>query len=238
MLASLLLLVAIGGSPEWTRSPQPAAAASVEEVREQVSAARKAIEAYRAGGGKNGVPDHPAEKWSEALWSYRERTPGTPAAAMATAEAIQLLIRAELSDRAHARADTVASDDAAWERLASYLYSEGVSRNDYSYVTRKLAAVAEGTGAARVRAAALMSLGRAYRRQSDLPAAVKSVELARTIAQGTPAADEADGLLYDIRHLSVGLRAPDFSGAARDGRVVTLDGLRGQIVVLVFWGAT
>jgi len=236
---SLVLLGFLGAARFASgQGTQPAANPAVVEVRETLDAARKEIDAYRAGGGKAAVPDHPATRWHETLWAYRERDPGSEAAALATAEAIQLLIRAELSDQAHARVEAVSADDLAWERLAAYLYYEGSARKDFAYAVAKLSEVAAGSSNAAIKSAALLALGRAQRRQGDNAAAVKSLESARHSAPESVSAREADGILYEIANLSVGLKAPNFSGKSRAGRAISLESLRGSVVVMVFWAST
>lgn len=234
VLISVLLAV-----PAATASAQTApAGSSVSEVRSTLTAARAEIDAYLKGGGKNGSPDHPAVKWQATLWAYRNGEPASEAAALATAEAIQLLIRAELFDRAHALADSLSSDDAAWVRLSSYLYYEASGRKDYSYAVTKLSDVAARSRVATIKSAALLAVGRAHRRQGDTALAVRTLEAARDAAPGSPSANESEGLLYDIAHLSIGLQAPAFSGLSPDRKVITLDSLRGKAVAMVFWGST
>jgi len=218
-------------------APQPGQTA-VADVRQMLSDARAEIEKYRAAGGKSGVAEHPAVKWQAALWGYRDRYPGSEAAALATAEGIQLLIRAELFDAAHAKVDALAPTDLAWERLAPYLYYEASNRKDFTYLVAKLTPVAAGTGPESVKAAALVALARTYRRQGDMARAIASLEAAGSAAPGSNPAGEATAMLYDIKTLSVGLPAPPFSATARDGRKITVDGLRGSVIVLLFWGST
>ena len=62
------------------------------------------------------------------------------------------------------------------------------------------------------------------------------MEAAKAAAAGTYHAEEADGLLYEIKYLSVGLPAPPVSGKPRNGRAIDLAALRGKAVVLVFQG--
>jgi hypothetical protein len=75
-------------------------------------------------------------------------------------------------------------------------------------------------------------LGRAYRRQGDNEAAAKALEGAKAAAPGTPSAAEAEGLLYEIKYLAIGLPAPALSGSARNGGPVSLTAFRGKAVVL------
>lgn len=87
-------------------------------------------------------------------------------------------------------------------------------------------------------AATLVALGRVQRRQGDTAVAVKSLESAREAAPDSASAREADGLLYDIANLSIGLQAPAFSATSIDGRAISLESLRGRAVAIVFWGST
>jgi hypothetical protein len=238
-LSSLLVLAFLGATPSASgQAAQPTTNPAVVEVRQTLDAARKEILAYRAGGGRAGAADHPAVTWQATLWEYRQRYTGSEAAALATAEAIQLLVRAELWEQAHARIDSLSSDDLAWERLAGYLYVEGSLRRDFAYAVAKLSEVAAGSLNASIKSAALLALGRSQRRQGDHAAAVKTLETARDAAPGSASAQEADGILYEIANLSVGLVAPGFSGKSRTGRTIDLAGLRGSAVVLVFWAST
>ena len=225
-----------GGSTLFGQSSQPTDA--IAEVRQSLAAARKEIDAYRAAGGAPGAADHPAIKWDAALWAYRERYPRSEAAAIASTEAVRFLVRAELWDRAHARVDSIDANDSAWERLPAVIYEEGIARKNLQYSIEKIAKAAAGTANPRIKASALIVLGRAYRRQGDNGAAVRSLEAAKAAAPGTPFATDADGLIYEITHLSVGLPAPAISATARSGRAVSLSGFRGKLVVLVFWGTT
>jgi hypothetical protein len=235
LLISVVLAIPAGSA---SAQPTPTAGSTVADVRSTLTAARAEIDAFLAAGGTDGASDHPAVKWHSTLWAFRERNPGTEAAAVATAEAIQLLLRAELSDQAHAKADSLSADDLAWVRLSAYLDYEASWRKNYSYLVNRLSDVSARTNDGTVKSAALVALGRAYRRQGDMPLAVRTLESARAAAPESAPANEADGLLYDIAHLSLGLQAPAFSGTTPDGRTVTLDGLRGKAVALVFWAST
>ncbi len=237
-LLFLAALVSVVASSDRTVLAQAAADAAVAEVRQTLDSARKAVEAYTTAGGRAGTPDHPAIKWESALWDYRDRYPGTAAAALGSAEAVRLLVRAELWDRAHARIDSLAPDDLAWPRVAPVVYSEGIARKDLPYAIEKLSRVAASTSNASIKAPVLVVVARAYRRQGDKDAATRALEAAMAASPGTPVAEEAEGLLYEIAHLSIGLPAPPIAGKARSGRAISLAALRGKPVVLVFWAST
>jgi hypothetical protein len=236
LLLAALLSIAVSSGP--TILAQAAVGPGVAEVRQTLDSAHKDIDAYTSAGGRAGTPEHPAIKWESALWAYRERYPGTDAAAVGSAEAVRLLVRAELWDRAHARIDSLAADDPAWPRLAPVVYQEGISHKDLAYTIEKLSRVAASTSNPSMKAPVLVIVGRAYRRQGEKDAAIRALEAAKAAAPRTPVAEEADGLLYEIAHLSIGVPAPPISGTARDGRAISLAALRGKPIVLVFWGTT
>ena len=223
------------GTGALAQTPQDPAVAEVRQARD---AARKEIDAYKAAGGAAGAAEHPAIKWDATLWGYRERYPRSDAAALATAEAVNLLVRAELWDRAHDRLDSLDASDPAWARLAPPIYEEGIARNDLPSSIERLTRVAAAATSASVKAPVLVVLGRAYRRHGDNAAAIRALETAKAASPGTPVAEEADGLVYEIKFLSVGLPAPAVEGKPRKGRALTMASLRGRPVVLVFWGST
>ena len=222
-----------------TPTPAPGAAAAVADVRQMVTDARKDIATFETAGGAAGAADHPAIKWDAALWQVHDRAPQSEAAALAAVEAIRLLIRAEHPDRAHARVASLTADDPAWGRVPSVLYEEGIARKSFEYTIATLSQTAAATKTASIKSAALLVIGRVYRRQGDLAAATRSLEDARAAAPGTPQAAEADDVIYEIEHLSIGLRAPAISGTPRHARrAITLDSFRGKAIVLVFWAST
>lgn len=221
------------------QSAQPAASPTVADVRQMTADARKEIDGFKTAGGAAGAADHPAIKWSAALWPVHDQAPKSEAGALAAVEAIRLLIRAELWDRAHARVASLDADEPAWERVPSALYEEGIARKAFDDTIDTLSRTAASTKTPANKAAALIIIGRVHRRQGDRAAATRSMEAARAAAPGTPQAEEAGGLIYEIAHLSVGLPAPAVSGKPRNARrAITLDSFRGKPIVLVFWAST
>jgi tetratricopeptide (TPR) repeat protein len=236
-LLGALLMAALGyGATAFTQPPQTAD--PMAEVRRTLDAARKEIAAYTAAAGAPAAADHPAVKWDAELWAFRDRYPRSEASALASAEAVRLLNRAELWERAQSRIDSLGVDDPAWERLPAVIYEAGIARKELPATIDRLSRVVAATSSPRIKSSALIVVGRAHRRQGNVDAAVKSFEAAKAAAPRTPLAEEADGLVYEIRYLSAGLPAPKITGKSRSGRAVTLEGFRGKAVVLVFWGTT
>jgi hypothetical protein len=151
---------------------------------------------------------------------------------------IRGLVQAKLWAQVDARLDALAVDDPAWERLAPVVYTAAVARQDLPAAIVRLTRVATSTTKPSNKAAALITIGRAHRRQGDRAAAVRAWHDAKTAAPGTPFAEDAEGLIYEVERLSPGLPAPPISAKARNGRSISLAQLRGKPVVLVFWGTT
>ena len=221
------------------QTQQPPSAATAADVQQMVAEARKEIETYKTAGGAPGAVDHPAIKWDAALWPLHDRAPRSDAGTSAAIESVRLLSRAELWDRAHARVAALDADDPAWARVPSVIYEEGIARKNFDYTIATLSQTAEATKTPAIKSSALIVIGRVQRRQGDSAAATRTLETARAAAPGTPQAAEADGLIYEIEHLSVGLPAPAIAGKPRNGRrAISLDSFRGKPIVLVFWAST
>jgi hypothetical protein len=240
LLLAAIVTAGLGeGRTVVAQTAQPAPVTPVAEVRQTAAEARKEMEAYKIAGGAAGTADHPAVKWDAALWAYRERDPRSDAAALATAEAVRVLVRAELWDRAQARLDAIDVQDPAWSRLAAVVYERGIARKDLPTTIATLTRAAAQTADASIRSSVLLVLGRAYRRHGDAVAATRTLEAAKAAAPGSATAEEADGLIYEIQHLSIGLTAPAISGTPRNARrAITLESFRGKPIVIVFWGST
>jgi hypothetical protein len=156
----------------------------------------------------------------------------------ATVAAVRQLVSAGGWPELDQKLAALSPDDPAWEKLPGVIYQAGVTRNDLPWVVDRLSRVAASTSNPSIKASALIAVGRAYRRQGDPTAATRSLESAKAAAPGTSYAEGAEGLLYEIQHLSAGLPAPPISAKARNGRSISLAALRGKAVVLVFWGTT
>lgn len=109
-----------------------------------------------------------------------------------------------------------------------------------------------------VRAAACLTLGRVLKRRADEMAENDQKAAARlredsaealtraaeqygdvTIAFGprkVSVGEKARSELYEMRHLSIGVQAPEIVGEDQDGKKFALSDYRGKVVLLDFWG--
>ena len=69
--------------------------------------------------------------------------------------------------------------------------------------------------------------------------AERAKKLFREIAKdykGTPAAEKADGYVWELDHLQLGMVAPEIEGKDADEKTIKLTQYRGNVVVIDFWG--
>src|SRR3954454_9917838 len=143
IVVAMATAIALNPLPARAQPAQPPQD-SRDAVRQMVAEAHRDIEKYQASGAAG--TEHPAVTWDRSLWEVHLRAAGTEASALAAVEAIRLLTQAHLRDRSEARLDSLAMDDAAWERLPPVIYTDGIARNDLSAVIGRLSRVA-GWGA-------------------------------------------------------------------------------------------
>ena len=169
--------------------------------------------------------------------------PSAQQSANPTVDEVRRLVRAGQWESAHARVDALDPDDPAWIRLPAVIYEEGIARNDLPATIERLSRAAAATTTPAIKAAALVIVGRAYRRQGDKAAATQALEAATAAAPGPRYAEEARTHLRD-RAPRVGLPAPPVSGKpprpvpsgvrSRDRLRAAQEARRKQI----FWGTT
>jgi tetratricopeptide (TPR) repeat protein len=230
--ASLFPLMLVAVAHAFAQAPQQPAASDVDKMLRQ---AREEIRSFEAAGGKKNDPNHPVGKWALALWTFREKSPGTPEAAKATSEAVHLLIHADRFQEAQARADQVASGDAAWPGLSQVLFEAASIQKNFTYFFQKLRSVLPNAPDPKVQAAIQLSLGRGWRAQTDDEKAKEAFQAAIELARESPSGRQAETELYELLHLGPGQPAPEFSTAAVNGSHISMAAYRGKPLVLVFW---
>ena len=233
-LAIACPLIAIMAPGFAAQSPN---AASID-VETNLRQAREEIQNFESSGGKKDDPNHPVEKWVQALWAFHDRSPRSPETAKATSEAVHLLIHADRFQEAYTRTDQLAPDDPAWEGLARVLFEAASLQKNFTYFFRKLPAVLVGTPGPKVQAAIQLSLGRGWRVQKDDEKAKAAFQSAIESARDSEAGRQAETELYELLNLGPGQPAPQFSATALDGKRISPADYRGKPVLIVFWSTS
>lgn len=171
---------------------------------------------------------------SAILWSLRDNYAGTIGAEIAAAESVIMLDGWDDSLLV-ARARQVEPSNPSFvevARAARRAQARLAGQEAALALVRELQAKAtDDATKAGIASEVVVAYADSLRRDDALAAA----RALKADYDDTPWAAWADRAIYEIEHLMPGLPAPAFALTARDGRPVSLAGLRGRLVVLEFY---
>ena len=72
--------------------------------------------------------------------------------------------------------------------------------------------------------------------QDERNAAIQDLKSAIKLAPKSTFGKRAAGTVYEVRHLQVGMKAPDIVGKDTDGVTFKLSDYKGKAIMLDFWG--
>jgi tetratricopeptide (TPR) repeat protein len=234
-LAQLFILFLLTTQVVRAQNATKNADPETERIMAQISQAKKAEDAYAKSGNPLDA-NHPNLKSAKSLWAYRLKHPGTYATTLATAEALRLLIRINRISEMQEKVNTLKLSDPAWKQVLNVLLFAGVRTKDYDYVIDKAGTVADGAPDAEIKAKARSILGDCFWRKGDTANAKIAFQKVITDFPKTTYAEDAEGNLGEIEFLNIGQTAPFFEQSTIDGSPFSLASLKGQVVVLKFWG--
>jgi tetratricopeptide (TPR) repeat protein len=162
--------------------------------------------------------------------------PGTPATAIATTEALRLLVRADRISEMQAKADSVKLDEAAWRRAIYVVVEAAANKKDYNYLISKTQDLSQSAVDLEIKAFAHKTLGDAYWKKGETEQARAAFQAVVAQYPKTPYAEEAEGNLMEMELLNPGQPAPQFARTTIKGDPISLAGFKGKVVVLKFWG--
>lgn len=229
---------------------------------EQLQKAEDALEDKDAPLDMSKLPPRPTEKFLERFQRYAKKHAGKPEAIVALvwimgAGANVSPDEPQEESLAKAALDRLIEDHAAQPevkdvlpdlRWASYSWAFHIAGKDrlvafYEKVIEKNKNKDAAAGATFNLAFTLHQASQ--RRDEDLDDKARETdktraaqlfrELARQFPDTEPA-KEAEGYVFELERLQIGMVAPDFVGKDADGKQIKLSQFRGQVVVLTFWG--
>ena len=233
-LPGLVLLLAMPAIAQNT-PPKPDDP-EMDRVQAMITQAKKEAEQFSKSGGKSDDANHPNLKWAKTFWRYRLKHPGTPAANVATTQALTLLNRSDRVSDMQAKADTLRLDDPAWEQAINVVFAAAIKTKNYNYLFTKAEALTQSAHEPKIKARARFKIGEAYWRKGDAEQARIAFQTVVAQYPNTSFAEEAEGNLREIEFLNVGQPAPQFDRTTINGDPLSLASFKGKVVVLKFWG--
>ena len=180
---------------------------------------------------------------SDSLWralaaepfAYYREHPDTPTGRSAVRTAFMMWGNADAADEVEAALPHLGQDSDVWPDVLNGIgnaYARSDRRDEYAALLDSL----EGRLThPRSRTALLATLGgRALSDGRDAEARPYFEAVVALDADSFQVA-RAQGQLYEIDHLALGMVAPDFEAVTLDGDTLRLADLRGQVVLLDFW---
>ncbi len=227
------IVLALTALPTRAQDTSP----DLARVEQLVRAAHAALGEFRAHGGKDGDPGHPGAEWAARLWPLRSSSTDRDAAALATAEALHLLVHAGRFDEVSARVRALVEADPAWPQVWPVLDEAARLSGDGSLIEETGARLLTAYRDPLPRAELRLVLAKAAADRGDRDTARRHYQSALDAAPGSNAAATAEGALYELASLQPGHTAPLFVATARDGSTVSLAALRGHPTLIIFWAS-
>ena len=183
---------------------------------------------------------HPAKEFTARYQDLATRAKGTETGARA-----HFWIAANLSNLPEP--DAAAISKALDSLIADYLESPvlaelaewlpyGARAIGDKKAREVLAVLSEKPKSGEIRAAGLYALAMV---EQEAGANEKALAIFRRLQKdhaGTEQASQAEGALYELEHLQIGMVAPDFDAIDEKGVAWKLSEYKGKVVVLDFWG--
>jgi len=205
-------------------------------------AQQKFFEEYQAGGEYD-AKKHPAVEFMPRFRAFAEANAGKP-------EAIQALLWIMQSSGMTGQDKALSMNTARWalkQLEENHLADAGLAgavpqmrHLAWQIGGERLAAfyekVIKKNPSDEAKASAMFNLADIKHDADEAKAAEK---LLRTIVSDYPttkAAEQAGRFIFEIEHLQIGMKAPDFVGEDVHGNEIKLSQFHGNVVVIDFWG--
>ncbi len=177
----------------------------------------------------------PSRTFADRYLALARKAKGTASGAKVSLQALAMLQGDQ--EKAGAMLDEVVAtyhDSAAMESLASRLvwghWTYGAPR------TRAALAALRTSPHEAVRAEATLSAGAIAMQDGARDEAHTLLDELKAVYPETSAGRRADGYLFELDHLQIGMKAPDFEAVDQDGAAWKLSDHLGKVTVIDFWG--
>jgi tetratricopeptide (TPR) repeat protein len=178
-----------------------------------------------------------ARKQIQALWDFGREHRQTPAGAQATLEALRTLQSLGRHDELRAKVDSIAGREPIWSDVMWIVLQEAVASGDFDPFVAKATWVINSTEDTGLRGRLWFTIGRVHREHGRPLEAVAAYRKAAETPSDPALADAANGAIYEMGNLNPGQAAPAFTASLLSGDPISLEKLRGKVVLIDFWGS-
>jgi peroxiredoxin len=245
-----LFLAAILVAPALARAQESAADAVNALLDEYKSRERAYFDAARESGSKADYRQHPAREYLPRFKELAEKYAGQTAALPALGWILDQAGRPSIEDpkaetlwvverltRDHAGQPEIAATLAKVQYTGGRLAPETV----HALYDAVLAQNPDHTVLGQATFQNAVYVARASEKSDDpKPIRQQALKLLREVKKtykDTKYAQEADGWLFELQKLQVGMKAPELVGVDLNGKAIRLSDYAGSVVVLDFWKA-
>jgi tetratricopeptide (TPR) repeat protein len=178
-----------------------------------------------------------ARKQIQALWEYGREHRTTPDGAKATLETLRSLQNLGRHAELREKVEAIGPREAVWSDVMWVLLQEAVASGNFDPFVTKATWVINNTDDASLRARLWFTIGRVHR-ESGRP--IEAEAAFRKAAETSPdpeLAAASNGAIYEMWSLNPGQAAPPFTTGLLTGDPLSLEKLRGKVVLIDFWGS-
>ena len=168
-------------------------------------------------------------------FAYYRAHPDTPTGQRAAETAFTMWGNTDAVDEVAEAVSHVDDDSAVWADVLHGVGNAYGRADRYDEYLAFLAALEGRLTHPRSRSAALSQLGASALREGRDAEARPYFEAVASLDADSFHVVAAEGHLYEIDHLAIGMEAPDFAALTLDGDSLRLSDLRGRVVLLDFW---
>ncbi len=233
-----LALVALAQDPPDYKAELKGLEQDYQKAQQEFYAAARAAktDAERA---KVYREQNPAKPYLEKFQDLAKRAGKDPATAASLGWVFTLASQASQPKVAREAAERLLADfpgDKALAQVAAQFQHPDPSK---AWAKDWLMSVLEKTSTSSVKLAAMFSLGCQLMGSKDETVRADGRAFFELIVKnqpGSPQSKRAEGQIFELDRLQIGMEAPDFEAKDIDGKPFKLSDYRGKVVVVDFWG--
>ena len=206
------------------------------DVQALIDAAKAEGRQFKAAQPQPAWETSTAHQRIEALWAYGREHRTAPDGSRATLATLQILSGLGRDAEVREKIDTLGIQEPVWEDVMWVLIQQAEHSGNFDPFVAKAKWVVANTQDAGLATKLWFTLGRYYRQNGQLIEA----EAAYQKAAGSPdpkLVEASQGAIYEMWSLNPGQAAPVFTASLLTGEPISLEKLRGKVVVLDFWGS-